>query len=171
MKTKKRNMLVTRDTTAFIASAAAFLSPLLIGHPAEAVGIIVNSMLIFAALRLGTLRAVPVIVLPVLGVLARAAIIGPFAPFLPIAAALALTGNAVLVIIIRMISDDRTLGVATGIVAKTALMSSASAALAGMGALPRPALATMGFFQLYTAAAGGAIVLLAEECWRRYHSG
>ena len=171
MKTKRSKMLITRDIPAFIASAAAFLSPLLIGHPAEAVGIIVNAMIIFAALRLGALRSVPVIILPVLGVLARAVITGPFAPFLPLMAALALAGNAVLVIVIRMASGDRMLGTATGIVAKAAFMSSASAALAGMGALPKPALATMGFFQLYTAAAGGAIILLAEECLRRHHSG
>jgi hypothetical protein len=147
--------------------AAAFFAPFLIGHPADAVGVIVNALIITAALKLDRMRVLPVIIIAVLGVIMRAIVFGPLVPFLPVVALLALAGNAILVYFIRMEADS-VLGTATGIMAKTAFMATAATVLAAFGILPPPVLSLMGFFQMYTAAIGGAFVLLAREGAKRY---
>ncbi|MFH0956817.1 MAG: hypothetical protein V1813_03070 [Candidatus Aenigmatarchaeota archaeon] len=151
-----------RNTEAAILYAIVFLSPLLVGHPQDAVGIIVNGALVFAALRLPVKRAVPVIVIPVLGVLARALVFGPFPPFLPVTILLALAGNAILVSLIIAVKR-KWLNLAAGIITKSAFMFLCTTALVSLSILPAAVLAVMGLFQFYTAAVGGAAVMLVLE--------
>jgi len=165
MKSKKsRNM--KEYAGLLILAVIAFITPLLIGHPAEAVGIIVNAVLVLGAIKLDKIRIIPVIILPGIGVLARGIVFGPMAPFLPIVVLLAWIGNAILVLFIRM-KVDRILGTAAGAIAKTAFMATAASFLVFLKVLPPPVLATMGFFQLYTAAIGGAAVILADKGIKR----
>lgn len=155
-----------KNVQAAVLYAIVFLSPLLIGHPQDAVGVIVNAAVVFSALRLGWKRTVPVLVVPVLGVLSRAAAFGPFPPFLPVTVTLAVAGNAVLAFLIIYVRK-RLAGLAAGVLAKTALMFAASSILVGAGVLPEAVLSSMGLFQLYTAAAGGAAAVLALEVQER----
>lgn len=154
------------NTEVVILYAIAFLSPLLIGHPADAVGVIVNGALVFAALRLGWRKAALVTVVPVLGVLSRTLMFGPIPPFLPVTVLLAVAGNSILVWAVIAIKR-KWLNLAAGVIAKTAFMFLCASALAGLSVLPAAVLASMGLFQLYTAAVGGAAVMAVLEIFIR----
>lgn len=139
-----------------------FLMPFAIGHPQLLVGVVVNTMLVLTALEIKPYKAIiPLLFAPSIGVLARGLIFGPYTPFLAIMAPFIWAGNAILVVVVRELYNNRkgnyaiTLGAAS--VAKTGFLFSAAFAFVSLSILPPLFLETMGVFQLATALAGGII--------------
>jgi hypothetical protein len=139
-----------------------FLMPFTIGHPQLLVGVVVNTMLVLTALEIKSYKAViPLLFAPSIGVLARGLIFGPYTPFLAIMAPFIWAGNALLVVMIRELYQNRkanyaiTLGAAS--LAKASFLFSIAFAFVSLSILPAMFLETMGAFQLATALAGGII--------------
>jgi hypothetical protein len=150
-----------KNILAVILSLIAFLAPVLIGHPAQLVGVIVNAALVLAALRLDKIRAVPLIVMPGLGSLSRSLLFGPFNPFQIYIIPLVWVGNGLLVFAFRL-RLNRWLAMPCGAVLKTAFLFSGAFLLVSMKLLPAPVLDSMGFLQIYTAIIGGGIALFMD---------
>ena len=138
------------------------LMPFTIGHPQLLVGVVVNTMLVLTALEIKSYKAVlPLLFAPSIGVLARGLIFGPYTPFLAIMAPFIWAGNAVLVVMIRGLYQNRktnyaiTLGAAS--LAKAGFLFSVAFIFVSLSILPAMFLETMGVFQLATALAGGII--------------
>ena len=152
-------------------SAVCFFVPFLIAHPQMVVGVIVNAALVLAALNLKSYKALPIMFLPSLGVLARGAIFGPFTIFLVYMIPFIWVGNVLLVYAIKEFNLKRkinrfvSLGIAAGI--KTLFLFSAAFIMVKTGFIPALFLTAMGLMQLYTAVAGGIIAFGVHAAKKR----
>ena len=74
-----------------------FAIPFTFGHPQLLVGVLVNALLVWSSLRLPLKMTLPVVFTPVLGVLARGLLFGPFTSYLALMAPFIWIGNLILV--------------------------------------------------------------------------
>jgi hypothetical protein len=139
-------------------SIICFLVPFFFGHPQLVVGIIVNAALVLAALRLDTAKAIPVILTPSLGVLARGLIFGPYTIYLVYMIPFIWFGNAILVYLVKKF-NKKSFGLGVGAVTKTAFLFLSAYVLAHLSVLPVVFLTGMGVLQFITAAIGGIVAL------------
>ena len=142
-----------------VYSAVSFFLPLLMGHPQIVVGVVVNAMLVTAALNLKGAKLWAVIILPALGALSRGALFGPFTIFLAYLIPFIWIGNAILVYTFKMMKlemkKNYVITLVTGSALKAGFLFLAALSLYKLGMIPALFLTTMGSFQLWTALAGG----------------
>jgi len=142
-----------------VYSVLCFFTPLLMGHPQYAVGIVVNAALITAALNLKGYNLLPVIILPSLGVLSRGILFGPFSKFLVYMIPFIWIGNSILVFSFKHFRLEKkhsywiTLGIGT--LLKSGFLFISAFALHKLGILPVMFLTAMGLIQIVTAIGGG----------------
>ncbi len=150
-----RNISTTRWITRSAILLALTLAFQMIGLPQPVTGPAVNAMLILSALLAGPASGVIIGCLTPIIAWQRGILPPPLGPMIPFIA----LGNAVLVILFALLRKRHpVLGVAAGAVAKFAILA---AAVQLVVSVPPPIAAAMGFPQLITALAGGAIALLA----------
>jgi uncharacterized membrane protein len=94
--TSYRHIWSHENFVAFALSLAAFTVPFLFQHPQIIVGVTVNLLLVIAAHRLPWNKAMPVILLPSIGVLASGIVFGPLSPYVVPMIPAIWAGNAVL---------------------------------------------------------------------------
>ena len=144
-----------------VYSAVCFFLPLMIGHPQIVVGIVVNAMLITAALNLKGYKLWPVILLPAIGALSRGALFGPFTIFIVYMIPFIWIGNAILVYTFKIMNlemkKNYVFTLVVGACLKAGFLFLAALILVKTGIIPVIFLTTMGLFQLWTALAGGAV--------------
>ena len=143
----------------FIYSGVCFIIPLFLGHPQIVVGIVVNAMLITAALNLKGWKLLPVILLPSLGVLSRGLLFGPFSIYLAYLIPFIWIGNTILVYSFKYfklrLEKNYLLTLGIGSVLKTIFLFLSALVLYLFGVIPVIFLTAMGVMQLTTALGGG----------------
>ncbi|MEW6328683.1 MAG: hypothetical protein AB1468_01055 [Candidatus Micrarchaeota archaeon] len=152
----------------------AFLSfslPVLVGHPQQVVGTLVNAFLIITALNLGARQAFFLSLLPSIGALTRGVLFGPFTPALAIMVPFIWAGNFILILAIKMLLIERrasyALAVIAGSFAKASLLFASAFALLQFNLVPALFLTAMGAVQLFTALAGGVLAWLVVKAGSR----
>ena len=150
-----RNVSTTQWITRSAILLALTLAFQIVGLPQPVTGPAVNAMLILSALLAGPASGVIIGSLTPIIAWQRGILpppLGPMVPFIAVA-------NAVLVILFSLLGKRYPiLGVAVGALAKFAVLATAVQLVV---TVPPPVAAAMGFPQLITALAGGAIALLA----------
>jgi len=148
-------------------SFLAFAIPFLFPGPQLLTGVIVNSFLVFAALRFRGAKLLPVILLPSLGALANGFVFGPLTIFLIYLIPFIWMGNFLFVYGIKRLALERGMsfwgaGVASAFVKSVAVFIPAYA-LFFFGALPEAMLVPMGIVQFATAIGGIAVAGIGKE--------
>jgi hypothetical protein len=153
-------------------TAVAFFLPVFLGHPQLVVGVVVNAMLVTAALNVKGYKLLPVIIAPVLGVLSRGVLFGPFTVFLLYMVPFIWLGNFILVFAFKELNLHRKmnawLALLAGSAVKALFLFGAAFLLVSLGVIPALFLTTMGLFQFYTAILGGILALgvhAAKKKW------
>ncbi len=154
----------TREMIEFlVASLACVLAPLLIGHPADAVGVIVNFCLVLAALNFRRWEVILIILLPSLGAVARNYLFGAKSLLPVLTLPIVWIGNAALVVVIKWLylklKWNNWLVLAIAVIVKALVMFGIAALMIALKILPpaKPLYWQFGVFQLYTAAIGGVL--------------
>jgi hypothetical protein len=141
-------------------SAVSFFVPFLLAHPQILVGIVVNAMLITAALNLKGYRLLPVIMLPSIGVLTAGLIFGPLSVYLIYFIPFVWIGNAILVFSFKLFKLQKKLNYIITLVLGAALKSGflflCAYILVSLSVVPSMFLTAMGMLQVVTALGGGA---------------
>lgn len=144
-----------------ILSFLAFAIPFLFPGPQLLTGAIVNSFLVFAALRMRGANLLPVILLPSLGALANGIVFGPLTIFLIYLIPFIWAGNFLLVYGIKKLAFGRGMNfwAAGGMsaFAKSIAIFLPAYALFLWGVLPEAMLIPMGIIQFATAIIGVGI--------------
>jgi hypothetical protein len=142
----------------FALSALGFLIPFSFGHPQLLVGVLVNALIIRAAMTLPLNRALPIAFTPTLGVLARGLLFGPFTIFVVYLLPFICVGN---ILLLWAFSKGGNFGftLAASSVVKAAFLYSSAYVLFVLGIIPAVLLPAMGVLQLTTALAGGIIAV------------
>jgi len=143
-------------------SIVAFFVPFAFGHPQWLVGTIVNACLFASAIFLPKKYFIPLAVLPSLGVLARGLIFGPFTFFLIYFLPFIWLGNLVLILVFR-----KTNFVVASF-AKFLFLFIIANLYFKFSIVPAAFLTAMGFNQLATALAGGAIIFLILKLYGQF---
>ena len=147
-----------------IYSLIAFFVPFLIAGPQWFVGIIVNTALVLAALRIKDFKVLPVIILPSLAVLTRGLVFGPFTVFLAYLVPFIWAGNAILVLLAKRLHKKNLFTLlAAGPLAKASFLFLSAAILVSLGIIPAVFIAAMGAVQLLTAIAGSGLALAVNK--------
>ncbi len=153
-------------------TAICFFLPLFVGHPQIVVGIMVNAMLITAALNVKGYKLLPVVIAPSLAVLSRGIIFGPFTIFLIYMVPFIWIGNIIIVYAFKEMNLHRKvnkwLTILAGSLAKALFLFAAAFLLVLLNIIPTLFLTTMGLFQFYTAIAGGIIALGVHEAKKKW---
>ncbi|MGN6575921.1 MAG: hypothetical protein ACTHKG_09545 [Nocardioides sp.] len=156
------------STTFTILLGISVLAPML-GLPQLFTGTVVNAALLVAVVLLGPRAAISIGVLPSLFAVVSGQLPAPLAPLVP----LIIVGNTLLVVVFaRLLERGWSVGVVAAATAKFGWLFATTALLAaGTGLLAAPvvplALAIMGWPQLVTALAGGAIAYAVAGHARR----
>ena len=156
------------STTFALLLGASVLAPML-GLPQLFTGSIVNAALLVATVLLGPRAAVSIGILPSLFAVMTGQLPAPLAPLVP----LIMIGNALLVVVFHVVRRrGYWAGAVTAAVAKaSSLFGTAGLLVAAGGLLPEPAaslaLTVLGWPQLVTALAGGAIAFAVLRAARR----
>lgn len=142
-----------------VYSAVCFFAPFLLGHPQQVVGIVVNAMLVTAALNLKGAKLLPVITVPCLGVLSRGLVFGPLTVFLVYFIPFIWIGNAILVFSFKHFRLAKKMNywavLAIGTALKSGFLFASAVVLYKLGAVPAVFMASMGSMQVFTAVLGG----------------
>ena len=142
-----------------LISAVALLVPFSLGHPQLLVGIIVNTCLVLAALSSKNRAiALPIALLPSVGVIARGLVFGPFTPLLAFMVPFIWAGNLILMFGMKKIKN-KWLALPISAILKSAFLYSIALLFIRAGVLPQIFAVSMGAIQFYTALAGGIIAL------------
>jgi len=145
----------------FFLGFLGFMVPFAVGHPQLLVGVLVNAFIVRAALSLPSYKALPVVLTPSLGALARGMIFGPYSVYLIYMVPFIWVGNCILLSAFKLnlrgnLNFLRTLFF--GGLAKAVFLFSAAYVLYSAGILPKLFLTAMGVVQLATAWFGGLLV-------------
>jgi hypothetical protein len=142
-----------------VYTVVSFFIPLFLGHPQLIVGIVVNSLLIAAALNLKGMKLLPVIISPALGALTRGVLFGPFTIYLIYMIPFIWIGNAILVFSFKLLKlklkRNYWIALIIGSVFKAGFLFSIAYILYSLQILPVIFLTAMGLIQLTTALGGG----------------
>ena len=150
---------------------AGFLLPMLLGHPQLLVGVAVNAFIIRAALALPQNKALPVLLTPSLGALARGLLFGPFTVFLIYLIPFIWAGNYILFLAFKTkLAGNLNYGLALagGSLAKAGFLYLTAYALYSAHIIPAIFLTAMGAIQLTTALLGGIVVYLQLKAEKRF---
>lgn len=154
----------TQFVHSVVLSFFAFLVPFTMGHPQLLVGVLVNALIIRAALTLPASRALPVVFAPSFGVLARGVLFGPFTLYVAYMMPFIWAGNMVLFYAFNRMKTGYFKALAVSSLAKTLVILTPAYLLYSVGMLPQVLLAGFGVIQLVTALVGG---ILAYASFRR----
>lgn len=138
-----------------------FMLPFAVGHPQIVVGVLVNALIIRAALSLPSYKTLPVIVAPAVGAIAQGALFGPLNVFLVYLMPFIWVGNYILLYAFKMKiahGYNYFLTLLAGAGAKAAFLFSAAYVLYSASVIPAAFLASMGMMQFTTAILGGLLV-------------
>jgi len=146
---------------ALIVPIVAFAVPLVVSGPQWLTGMIVNCLLILAAVRLSGPAAGLTIVLPSIGAVGHGVLFGPFTPFLLFFLPFIWVGNWLLVACFRFFRPYvfSPIAVIVSAGAKAVLLYGAALLMVHVGWVPALFLASMGAMQFVTAIAGGLLAL------------
>ena len=144
-----------------IYTVIAFFLPIVLGHPQYVVGIVVNAMIVIAALNLKGYKLLPVIIAPSLGALSAGLLFGNFTIFLLYLAPFIWVGNAILVFAFKWLNLGKKLNyfatLLIGSSVKSGFLFLAAFVLFKLGLVPVVFLTAMGVLQLVTALGGGVL--------------
>jgi len=149
-----------------IFSLAGFFLPFFVGHPQLLVGTFVNAFLILSALHFKGYRALPVILMPSLGVLCRGLIFGPYTIYLVLMIPFIWIGNSILVYTFRKFKINYWLNLVLGTALKSGFLFITAYLLYLAGVLPVMFLIAMGIFQVITALLGGVLAFTYQKIYR-----
>lgn len=142
-----------------IYTVICFFLPVVLGHSQLIVGIVVNAMLITAALNLKGYKLLPVILAPSLGALSAGLLFGNLTVFLLYLIPFIWIGNAIFVFSFKWLKlhlkKNYLLTLAIGSVAKAGFLFLSALILFKLGFIPVIFLTAMGIIQLTTALGGG----------------
>jgi len=154
-----------------VYTAVSFFLPIVIGHPQVVVGILVNTLLITAALNLKGYKLLPVIIAPSLGALSAGLLFGPFTIYLVYMAPFIWIGNAILVFSFKWLKlkleKNYLTTLISGAVAKSLFLFGSAFILFKLGIIPAMFLTAMGIVQLTTALGGGVAAYVFQAAKRR----
>lgn len=150
-----------------LLSFLAFSIPFVFPGPQLLTGIVVNSFLVFAALRIRGAGVLPVVLLPSLGALASGIVFGPLTIFLIYTIPSIWIGNFLFVYGIKHFAFERGMnfwgaGIASAFVKSVAIFIPAYA-LFFFGVLPEAMLAPMGILQFATALGAVGVAGIGKE--------
>ncbi len=158
-KNTEKNQVIELYGLAFMG----FLIPFLIGHPQLLVGVCVNALIIRSALSMSARKALPVLVMPSLGALARGIIFGPYTVYLVYLTPFIWTGNFILFQAFRLKGKrdwNYPQTILGGAALKAGFLFSSAYILYSTGLIPKVFLAAMGAMQFTTAFVAGFSVYL-----------
>lgn len=146
-----------------IYSVVAFFLPFILSHSTQQliVGSIVNLMIIFSAFHLKKFQAIPLMIMPTIGVIAASQLFGTFTIKLLYMIPFIWIGNFLLFAAIKKLFIDKkmnyVIALPVSIMLKTALLFSVAFIFVSLGLLPALFLTAMGIVQIITALIGGTI--------------
>ena len=162
LKKEVVNEFVKENLELFIYSSICFFLPLFLGHPQILVGIVVNTSLVLAALRLKTKQLLPVIIMPAFGALSRGILFGPFTIYLLYLIPFIWISNALLVYFVKRM-NKKIFGLSMGALIKSSFLFLAALLLVKLSVIPAIFLVAMGPTQLLTAVSGGTLALIGTK--------
>ena len=152
---------VSQHVEMVVYTVASFFLPIVIGHPQIVVGMLVNTMLITAALNLKGYKLLPIILAPSLGALSAGLLFGKFTMFLVYLIPFIWVGNAILVFAFKWLKlrlqKNYLLTLVIGSGAKSLFLFGSAFLLFKLGIVPVMFLTAMGIIQLTTALGGGIV--------------
>ncbi|MFH1652602.1 MAG: hypothetical protein ABIE74_00945 [Pseudomonadota bacterium] len=160
---EKKRFGISENLQTILYATVSFCVPFLLGHPQLIVGIVVNAALVMAALNVRSVKVIPVIIFPSLGVLSRGLIFGGFTPFLIYIIPFIWIGNAIYVTSFKFLPTNRWLLLFIGAIAKSGFLFGSAYLLVRGDVLPEIFLKAMGLYQLYTALIGGALAITLNK--------
>ena len=144
-------------------STIAFFMPFVLSHSSQQliVGSIVNMMIIFSAFHLKKFEALPLMVMPTIGVIAAAQLFGTFTIKLLYLMPFIWVGNFILFACVKKLFVQQKMNFALAlpisVMLKTALLFSVAFVFVKLGFLPVIFLTAMGIVQIITGLIGGTI--------------
>lgn len=144
----------------YALATLGLLIPFAIGHPQILVGAVVNALIIRAALSLPAGKALPVLVTPSIGALARGLIFGPYTAYLLYMIPFIWIGNAILFTAFKARTRyglKYRWGLASGALFKAVFLYTVAAILYSAEIVPVLFLTAFGSLQLVTALLGGGL--------------
>jgi len=148
--------------------ALCFLLPFVLSHSHQQllVGTIVNTAIIMCAVRLKWKHALPVILMPSLGVVAAGALFGSLTPFLVFLVPFIWIGNALLAFVFKHFAKESyTFRALAGASFKSAFLGTATIALALLSLVPSALLLPMSVVQFATALSGSVAAFIALKAF------
>ncbi|MFP4111958.1 MAG: hypothetical protein ACLFPQ_05180 [Candidatus Woesearchaeota archaeon] len=142
-----------------LLSGLSFILPIFIGHPQFLIGAIINFLLFRASLTMDFKRALPVILLPSMGIFTAGVLFGSLTNYVIFFIPFIWIGNGVYVLSSKYINHryKKTFGlnVVISSLIKSAVLFAGALVMVNIFSFPAIFLTTMGLFQLHTALAGG----------------
>ncbi len=164
-----KSILIRLD---IVLTIGAFLAPLLVSGPQWLTGSLVNFFLLAFASELPKKNILPIVVIPSLGAVAHGVLFGSFTPFLLYFLPFIWIGNFILVTVFKNVSATISpfVGILVGSIAKVVVMYLAAVVFFQLSIVPAFFLTSMGIVQLYTALAGGALLLITKNLIKKHDS-
>jgi hypothetical protein len=163
---------IAENVEMVVYSIISFFLPIVIGHPQIVVGILVNALLITAALNLKGYKLLPVILAPSLGALSAGLLFGKFTAFLLYLAPFIWIGNAILVFAFKWLKlklkKNYLLTLIVGAGVKSLFLFGSAFLLFKLGIIPVVFLTAMGILQLTTALGGGIAAYVLQYGKRKF---
>lgn len=150
----------------FGLATLGFLLSFTVGHPQLLVGVLVNALIIRAALSLPRHRGLPVVFTPVFGAIFRGVIFGPWTIVLVYLAPFIWAGNYVVYRAFREGMGRYFAVLLLSSLTKAGLIYSGAYILHAIGLVPGFMLYSMGVIQFVTALIGGIIAWSSLRVWR-----
>ncbi len=153
-----------------VISFLSFAIPFFIPSPQLLTGALVNSFIIFAALRFKGKNILPVILIPSVAAFSRGLLFGPFTPFLAYLLPFIWIGNAILLFSIKYfhakLNKNYFLSLLIGAFLKSSFLFASAFVLHNTVQLPGMFLDAMGVLQFTTAILGGALTFVFTKIFR-----
>ncbi|MEM4707106.1 MAG: hypothetical protein QXL47_00675 [Candidatus Anstonellales archaeon] len=153
-----------------VVSFLSFAIPFFIPHPQLLTGALVNSFIIFAALRFKGKNILPVILLPSIAAFSRGLLFGPLTIFLAYLVPFIWIGNALLLFSIKYLhaklNKNYFLSLLVGALLKSSFLFAAAFILHNTIQLPEMFLEAMGILQFTTALIGGILIFVFTKIFR-----
>ncbi|MGB9719773.1 MAG: hypothetical protein ACPL06_04245 [Candidatus Anstonellales archaeon] len=153
-----------------VVSLLSFAIPFFIPSPQLLTGALVNSFIIFAALRFKGKNILPVILLPSIAAFSRGLLFGPFTIFLAYLIPFIWIGNAILLFSIKYLyaklNKNYFLSLLTGALLKSSFLFASAFLLYSTIQLPAMFLEAMGILQFATALIGGVLTFVFTKIFR-----
>ena len=156
-----RNANTHQSAQMLALALLGFLIPFLIPGPQILTGILVNALIIRAAIALPSWKTLPVIFTPSIGALAQGVLFGPFSMFLVFMMPFIWAGNLILAYAISSWKRNTRgyfFALGAGSLAKAGLLYATAYMLYSASIIPAIFLTAMGTIQVATAVLGGIVV-------------